>query len=195
MKVAQLLREEHRQILRALEILERMAYRKSHGEALNERDVADIIEFLRAYADAYHQGKEEAILFPALLMDADQKHFDKVCCMIFEHNQERSLADGLKEAVQTHSTKEFLFCANRLAEQTRAHISTEERVMLGLADSVFSPGEDQRVAGDLLTFERVWQESVLPHLLMRLDELELEYNQHPLALSESSQRRVHSRAS
>jgi hemerythrin-like domain-containing protein len=193
MQVTQILREEHRQILRALDILETVASRKSRGQGLNERHIAELIEFLCTYADAFHQGKEEAILFPALLMDADQQHFDKVCSMIFEHNQERSLADGLKEAIQTRNTKEFLFCANRLVEQGRAHIVAEERVMLSLAESVLSPAEDARVADELLNYDRTWKQK-LPRLLTQLDEMELEYVEHPLALSESSQRRVHSSA-
>jgi hemerythrin-like domain-containing protein len=175
MRVSDVLKEEHRHILRALDVLEAMAARISHGEALNKRDAKDIVSLLNGFADRHHQGKEEAVLFPALLEDRGQKHFDKLCHLLFEHDQERSLAGGLEEAVETSNVKEFLFCAEQLIRKTRAHIDSEDRVLLPLADSVLSPGENDRVAGELRNFDHVWQLQVLGHLLERLDEMEREY--------------------
>jgi hemerythrin-like domain-containing protein len=175
MKVSDVLKEEHRQILRALDVLEGMATRISHGEALNKPDARDIVSLLNGFADRHHQGKEEAILFPALLHDRNQEHHGKLCCLAFEHDQERSLAGGLEEAVETNNIREFLFCAEQLIHKTRGHIETEERVLLPLADSVLSPIDADRVAADLRGFDRAWQVQVLGQLLKRLDEMETWY--------------------
>ena len=175
MKVSDVLKGEHKQILRALNVLERIAARVSHGEALNKTDARDIVALLNGFADRHHQGKEEAILFPALLQDRNQEHHHKLCGLVFEHDQERSLAGGLEEAVETNNIKEFLFCAEQIIHKTRVHIETEERALLPLADSVLSSADADRVAADLRGFERAWQVQVLGQLLRRLDEMEAAY--------------------
>jgi len=175
MKVSQVLKEEHGRILRALDVLEGMAARVSHGEALNKSDARDVVALLNGFADRHHQGKEEAILFPALLQDRDQRHHYQLCCLIFEHNQERSLAGGLEEAVESNNIKEFLFCAKQLIRKTRAHIDAEDRVLLPLADLTLSPTDGERIAAELRDFDRSWQDHVLGPLLKRLDELESAY--------------------
>ena len=193
MRVSDLLRREHRDILRTLNVLERMATRTSQGEAINRKDAREIVALLKGFADRYHQGKEEAVLFPALLKDPGQEHYDQLCCLIFEHDQERSLIEGLEEAIETNNTKEFLFCANRIIETTRAHIHTEDTVLLKLADSVLSPLDDELVATELREFEHAWQQQVLSVLLKRLAELEVLYetvaveSMSPIDFSSSTQ--------
>jgi hemerythrin-like domain-containing protein len=181
MRVSELLRQEHKIILRTLVVLEAIGARVNHGATVNLRDARDIVALLKGFADRHHQGKEEAVLFPALLRDPHQEHYGKLCCLIFEHDQERSLIDGLEEAVESGNTREFLFCANRIVERTRAHIHREDNVLLNLTDSVLSPLDDERVASELREFEHSWQIEVLPNLLNRLEELESEYTKvvHP----------------
>jgi hemerythrin-like domain-containing protein len=176
MKVSDVLKKEHQLILRALNVLEAMANRTKQGEPLDKRDARDIVAILKGLADRHHQGKEEAVLFPALLRDRHQQHFDKLCSLIFEHDRERSLADGLDEAVETGNLKEFLFCANQLIEKTRAHIDVEERVLLPLADVTLSPIEQEKTAAELRDFEASWQQDVLSSLVKRLEEMATTYH-------------------
>jgi len=175
MKATKLLRGDHIHILRALTVLERMTAFAQSGETVNEQDALDIVAFLKEFGDRHHQAKEEAVLFPALLQDHDQRNYPQLCCMIFEHNQERSLTEGLEEAIRTKNTKEFVFCANRLIEKLREHIDKEDHVLFGLVESVLSPGEDERVATEIQKFEQDWERRVVPGLLQRLDEMESSY--------------------
>jgi hemerythrin-like domain-containing protein len=179
MKVSDVLKNEHRLILRALDVLEAMALRTAQGEVLDKRDIHDIVAILKGFADRHHQGKEEAVLFPALLQDRQQQYFEKLCSLIFEHEQERSLATGLEEAVETGNPKEFLFCASQLVRKTRAHIDGEDRVLLQLADLVLSPLEHERTVTELLNFDASWQKQVLSSLLKRLEEMETAYLNRP----------------
>ena len=179
MKVSDVLKNEHRLILRALDVLEAMALQTKLGQALGKRDTRDIVAILKGFADRHHQGKEEAVLFPALLQDRGQHHFQKLCHLIFEHEQERSLADGLEEAVETGNPREFLFCANQLIGKTRAHIDVEDKVLLRLADLSLSPAEQEKTVAELREFDASWQKQVLPDLLKRLDEMEAAYVRSP----------------
>jgi hemerythrin-like domain-containing protein len=175
MKVSEVLRKEHHHILRALDVLEAMAIRASHGEAVNKNDAKDIVAVLDSFADKHHQAKEEAVLFPALLRDRHQKHHDQLCALAFEHDQERSLACGLQEAVETNNPKEFLFCANELIAKTRAHVEMEDRILLTLADGVLSPMEQERTAAELSNFDTSFQRQTLSGLLNKLDQMQARY--------------------
>src|SRR6266545_2535017 len=62
----QTLREEHRVILVALDLLERGSGRLAAGAALPDGWWPGIIAWLRAFADVNHHAKEERYLFPAL---------------------------------------------------------------------------------------------------------------------------------
>ena len=59
MKSMTFLIEDHRKILRALNVLEEMAARVQRGQKLNEKDVKGILAFLEGFGDRHHQGKEE----------------------------------------------------------------------------------------------------------------------------------------
>jgi hemerythrin-like domain-containing protein len=175
MKATQLLKDEHGHILRALSVLEEMAARATRGETINKKDAEDMVHILEGFADRHHQGKEEAILFPALLQDRDQRYYNVLCCLIFEHNRERFLVQGLEESVRSGNTRDFVYCATSLVDKLRNHIEKEEEGLFSLADSVLSAQEDERVNSEMQQFERAWQQHVLTRLRSRLDELEAEY--------------------
>jgi hemerythrin-like domain-containing protein len=176
MRATALLREDHKQILRALNILERMSARAQRGGGLEESDLEHILQFLHGFADRHHQGKEEGVFFPSLLKDRSQKHYPELCKAIFEHDRERSLVEGLQDSARTRNTKDFVYYANRLIAVLREHIEKEERILFELADSTLSGAEDDRVVTDMQNYELTWQQNVLSQLLSRLDELESRYS-------------------
>jgi hemerythrin-like domain-containing protein len=175
MKATQILRQDHRHILRAVTVLEQMAAEVKRGGVIEDHDLKDILRFLQEYADRHHQEKEEECFFPALLRDPGQKHYPKLRAMIFEHSRERSLAEGLEEAIAAKQCGEFTYCADRLVEILRAHIAEEDQVLLPLADKILSELEDRQVAADMANYEGAWQKRTLPGLLKVLDELESKY--------------------
>jgi hemerythrin-like domain-containing protein len=151
MKCTDLLIQDHKIILRALEVLQAMSDRAQKNETVPAEDVAKLLHFLRAFADDYHQGKEESALFPALpqtsLID-----FPTVRFMIFEHNQERSLVEGLEEALHTKKGGEFAYFANRLNQFLKAHIEKED-VMFEIINRSVSAEQDERITSEFATFQ------------------------------------------
>ncbi|HEX4999496.1 MAG TPA: hemerythrin domain-containing protein [Terriglobia bacterium] len=172
MRTTTILKDEHRYISRALDVIERMAARRENGESLDSREVGDILRFLRLFADNHHQGKEEMILFPALLKDRNQIHYTALAQFIFAHNQERSEIVGLENAIEESQDVTFVPYAKRLLEVLRAHIEEENHRLFELTDATLTPQEDMEVARELAGFERHWQDTVLTGLLARLSQIE-----------------------
>lgn len=61
MKTTRQLKEDHGQILRALDVLEEMAARVRRKQPLEPEDTLELVAFLPGYADRHHQGTEEGV--------------------------------------------------------------------------------------------------------------------------------------
>ena len=60
------LKNEHEAITLGLKILTRMDERVSAEQVTDIQDLSALTDFLKAFADTCHHGKEEGILFPAM---------------------------------------------------------------------------------------------------------------------------------
>jgi hemerythrin-like domain-containing protein len=175
MKSRSLLLEDHRQILRVLNVLEEMAARAQRGQEPNDMDVKGVVEFMKDFGDSRHQGKEESVLFPALLQGQGQKNYRELCHLIFEHNQERTFIRRLADSMMTGKRKDFVYFASHLVRILRSHLKEEDEVLLPLMKETFSAADDERVARDMKTYDRQWQEEDLAGVLLSLDNLESKY--------------------
>jgi hemerythrin-like domain-containing protein len=151
MKCTDLLIQDHKIILRALDVLQQMARRVEEGNTLDREDVEAILRFLRAFADDHHQVKEESALFPELR---------RTCCtqdpalkqMLFEHDQERSLVEGMEDALYTKKHAEFVHFADRLVSLIRNHIRKEDTILFDIVDRLLAPEQDEKVVSALKKF-------------------------------------------
>src|SRR5215831_13957783 len=96
MKSTTHLSQEHKVILRTLDVLDAICSCVEDNYPADERDIGCILDFLRSFADAHHQAKEEAILFPAL-KSAAATHGRSVDHMVLEHGHERSLVEQMEK--------------------------------------------------------------------------------------------------
>lgn len=175
MKSTVVLREDHRHLLTALNILAEMAAQGERAQSVNEKDLETLLVFLKGFGDRHHQGKEESVLFPALLRDREQKNYQKLCALTFEHNRERSLVGGLWDSILTKNTRDFVYYAKRLNDILRAHIKEEEEVLFPLVESTLSPTEDELVVREMKAFDTAWQETELPSQLRNLSDMDSKY--------------------
>jgi hemerythrin-like domain-containing protein len=151
MKCTNLLIQDHKVILRALDVLEHMAERVENDKPVDAGDVMTILGVLRGFADNHHQTKEESALFPEMMKTA--AHKGALDRMIFEHDQERSLVEGLEDALRTRKGKEFVHFARSLLGILRTHIQKEEQILFPIADEILTVEQDECVCKQLNQFE------------------------------------------
>jgi hemerythrin-like domain-containing protein len=89
--------------------------------------------------------------------------------MIFEHDQERSLVEGLEDALRTKKGVEFVLFANRLSALIRTHIHKEDTVLFEMAERCLSAAQDERVVAGLEEFQ------IDPSIVADLHRLESTY--------------------
>jgi hemerythrin-like domain-containing protein len=152
MKCTALLMDDHKIILRCLNVLEQMGANVTNGEPADRDDLAAILRFLRVFADDHHQTREESALFPEIMRTA-QAQVGPVRHMLFEHNQERSLVEALEDSLCTKQGLEFVCFANRLTALIRNHIYKEDNILFDIVERSLSPEQDEKVTAELNKFQ------------------------------------------
>ena len=168
MKCTDILIQDHKIILRALDILEQMAARTEKRQPVEPEDVETLLRFLRSFADDHHQVKEECALFPEL-MRTSLANDGRLRQMAFEHDQERSLVEGLEDALRTKNGPDFVHFANWLTRLIRTHIHKEDNILFEIAQRSLSEEQDERITAELEKFQ------VDPRIVADLECLERTY--------------------
>jgi hemerythrin-like domain-containing protein len=174
MKSTKFLMQEHKLILRALDVIDNMAAWAEKNGALDEVDIGDILDFLRWFADAHHQAKEDTILFPALKRAAAAQG-RAVDHMMLEHEQERALIEQIETSVRLAKIQEFIGYANRLSSTLRNHIYKEDDILFEFTKTALNPEIDDSVVGQLEKFDTAFDKEVLAEKISRLRALEWKY--------------------
>ena len=168
MKCTDHLMQEHKVILRALNVLEQMGACVEKHEAIDTADVEALLRFLRRFADDHHQAMEESALFPELRRTSAEQNA-AVRQMLFEHDQERSLVCAIEEALYTRKGSEFMHFANAYVSLIRSHIKKEDDILFEIAGRCLSAEQDQKVVDEFEKFQ------IHPNDLAELHRLEWKY--------------------
>jgi hemerythrin-like domain-containing protein len=174
MKSTDLLIQEHKLILRALDVLDAMASLIADNRSVEQPDVSKILDFLRWFGDAHHQAKEETILFPAL-KEAASAQERPIEHMHHEHEQERSFVERLESDLRLAKFSNAVAIANQMSSTLRNHIYKEDRILFETVDAALSPEEDAAVFERLTAFETDADKETLQAKLHDLHALEWKY--------------------
>lgn len=140
-KAIEELQNEHNAILSGLQILEAIISRIDRGLDVEKRDTRDLLAFLKDFVDKCHHGKEESLLFPAMLK-AGALEGNPVEVMLAEHKKGRELAKQMEEAFAgVPAYPHFASVAKEYAHLLRSHMQTENGAFFPLAESIL--GEQQ----------------------------------------------------
>jgi hemerythrin-like domain-containing protein len=139
------LMNEHRAIERVLHGLLGFADAAARRGAADRGELARFVEFFREFADACHHGKEEDVLFRAMVAHGFPANGGPVAVMLHEHAQGRALVGALgAQAEETGAwTPEALRAlgatARAFAELLGAHIQKEDGVLYPMAEQRLPP--------------------------------------------------------
>jgi hemerythrin-like domain-containing protein len=128
------LKHEHDAILTALQILDSMIVA---GKRVPREEILDFIGFLKEFADKCHHGKEEGILFPALVNAGMLQQGGPVGAMLHEHEQGRKyIQDMERAAADPPDYAGFADAAGRYSALLRQHIQKENDVLFAMAEKI-----------------------------------------------------------
>ena len=138
---------EHKAIQIALNILEKIQERlEKNGEAYY-KDIIDLLEFLKEFADKCHHGKEEGFLFPALEKAGVKKEGGPIGVMLMEHSKGRELIKKMQENILNNPVNKtgFIMATLEYVRHMRAHIEKENTVLFPMIDTRMSASEQKEL--------------------------------------------------
>src|SRR5262245_4991697 len=174
-KCTELLRKEHKTILRIVDVLTAIAEESERVSQLNITDVVGILEILRVIGDEYHQGKEEAALFPVFTKVCDRTEVEAVRHMLHEHDEDRFLIAAMEHAVHQSNVADFALHARKLADLQQTHAYKEDTILFEIVNRSLSYADDQKVLAEFDAFDKAFKSQRHDRLLHRLQMLEWKY--------------------
>lgn len=153
------LREEHSAILIMLDILAAMCGRIERDEPVESGHFERIHEFARVFVDSCHHGKEEDLLFPAML-ESGITESGLISVLKREHEAERSFVRGFAEGIADYpsGSREARAAIIRNARSFRTlitqHIRRENNILYPLADARLSAESQDRLREQCEELER-----------------------------------------
>ncbi len=152
------LKDEHKVIMRMLDVMEAMCGRLGQGETVDLDFLDQAVDFIRTFADKCHHGKEQDTLFPAMGKKGFPMNTGPIAVMLVEHDQGRTFVKGLDAAVQRlkagdkTAIPEISRNAMGYVGLLRDHIDKEDNILYPMGERVLSP-EDNEIL--LEEFERI----------------------------------------
>lgn len=151
MKATQQLKDEHEGIKLMLNIMEAISNNLGKGKELNINHYEKILEFIKGFTDKCHHGKEEDILFPALIEKGMFKDGGPIAVMLYEHQSGRDHIKSLSSAFEDlkggnkSAIKNIISSSGNYIELLRNHIEKENNVLFLMADKVLNETEQLKI--------------------------------------------------
>jgi len=150
--------QEHDLILQALDALEAALGRLEAGGAPDRGYFEKAVEFLRTFADKCHHGKEEDLLFKAMVSRGFPLQGGPIAVMLSEHESGRAFIRGMAEAAvrldaDPAALRQLIASGRGYIQLLRAHIAKENSILFPMADQVLTPEGQAQLAEAFDRFE------------------------------------------
>lgn len=162
MKATQQLRDEHEGIRVMLNILEKVCEKLEKTGVVEREHFEGILEFLNIFVDKCHHGKEEDLLFPAMIA-ASGEAIAPAAAMRTDHDKARGYLGEMSRAYAPFLQGEALSSVGIIENAgayvwlLRDHMGKENDVILEVADRTFS---DEQQNALFEGFERIEEERI-----------------------------------
>jgi len=163
MKATDILKQEHELILEMLQIVDAACAKMEEGEKVDPGHLADMIDFIKNFADRCHHAKEEKLLFPALRQTGIGQENGPIGVMLAEHAEGRFFVKGMGEALDELragdgvAAGKFIGDAGGYVKLLDGHIMKENNIPFRMADELLP---DSRQKELLQEFDRVEREEI-----------------------------------
>jgi hemerythrin-like domain-containing protein len=153
------LMDEHRVIESVLAALPAFSTSLDESADTAREDLAGFVTFIREFADAYHHGKEEDMLFTAMVESGMPREGGPVAVMLAEHEQGRAYVATLLKVVEgdgplTESEiSEIRSAAGGYADLLRDHIMKEDQILYPMALKVVPAERLESMATQFTEYE------------------------------------------
>jgi hemerythrin-like domain-containing protein len=146
---------EHDLILQALDAIERRLNRLEAGGG-DRAYFEKAVEFLRTFADKCHHGKEEDLLFKAMVNKSFPLQGGPIAVMLSEHETGRAFIRGMAAGAARMETdpegaRQVIDNGRAYIQLLRGHIAKENQILFPMAERVLSPEDQEQLA---LAFDR-----------------------------------------
>jgi hemerythrin-like domain-containing protein len=163
MKPTEDLIHEHNAIKVMLDIMSKIAGNINKDKVSSTKEIEEIVDFLRTFADKCHHGKEENALFPALVEAGIPEENGPIGVMLHEHTIGRGYIKEIDDNVGnykmgvTGSAQSIADTLLKYVTLLQNHIQKEERILFPMAEKVLSTSRQDEVFGK---FEQIEEEVV-----------------------------------
>jgi hemerythrin-like domain-containing protein len=160
MDAIETLMNEHRVIERVLDALVGFADEVRRKGSTEKEELGRFVSFLREFADAYHHGKEEDILFRAMTRHGFPSQGGPIAVMLHEHDLGRALIAALREKAEqlgpwsADDLQAVADAARSYADLLHAHIHKEDAILYPMAEQHLPADALAEVTRDCEQFEQ-----------------------------------------
>lgn len=159
MDAIEMLMAEHRVIERVLDALVLFSEDVNRRQATEKEELSRFATFIREFADRCHHGKEEDVLFAAMVEHGFPREGGPVAVMLGEHERGRALVARLRARAEQpgpwgpQERQEIADVARGYAELLHGHIHKEDAVLYPMAEQHLSPDVLREVGDACERFE------------------------------------------
>ena len=145
MDAIETLMNEHRLIEQTLDALVGFGDEVERRGGTEKAELGRFVTFFREFADGCHHGKEEDILFAAMVEAGFPRNGGPIAVMLHEHDQGRGLVQILKARAEqpgpwTDADRQEIAEVSRgYSQMLHAHIHKEDAVLYPMAEQHLTP--------------------------------------------------------
>lgn len=163
MVATEALKKDHRVIEKMIDVMEKMAKKIDNGEDIPSDVLKDASDFIRNFADNYHHGKEEDLLFKRMAERGFPVEGGPIGMMLIEHEEGRGYARAMGEAAEKYAAgdasakKTFAENARSYGALLSQHIQKEDGILYMMANNLMKEDEQRELLNifDLVEKEKL----------------------------------------
>ncbi len=141
----EILTKEHQTIREMLAVLNTLCDYLAEEKPVATDDLKEAVAFIREFADRFHHGKEEDLLFPAMERAGIPRDGGPIGVMLMEHVRGREYVAAMATAVAKEDFTNFITHARNYTRLLDQHIYKEDNILYPMADRMLSSEQQQEL--------------------------------------------------